>query len=274
MQQLKTHGVREIHRNESEDDLRAEEIRRVGYTVVDAGFSAEELDTIREKIDRIYEQQVAEIGGDERLKSMNDANLARALLGYDDYFLKLAAHPAIIAVCDRLLGEYYTLMSQNAIINRPSDEHYQVTWHRDLNYQHWVSTRPLALSALYAIDDFNVETGGTMVIPASHHSEVFPSAEFVEAHALTVDARAGSILLFDAMVYHRSGTNRSGRPRRAVNHIYTLPLIKQQISFPKMLAGKFKDDPFLRKFLGYETETADSVQQWREFKLSMAGAPS
>jgi ectoine hydroxylase-related dioxygenase (phytanoyl-CoA dioxygenase family) len=274
MEQLKTHGVREIERHESEADVRAEEIRRVGYTVVAAGFAAAELETIREKIDAIYERQVSEIGGDERLQRMNDADLARCLVGYDDYFLRLAAHPAITAVCDRLLGEYYTLMSQNAIINRPADEHYQVTWHRDLNYQHWVSTRPLALSALYAIDDFTEETGGTMLIPASHKSEAFPSAEYVSAHAVTVAAPAGSILLFDAMIYHRSGVNRSGRPRRAVNHIYTLPLIKQQISFPKMLGGKFSDDPFLRKFLGYETETADSVQQWREFKLSMAGAPS
>jgi ectoine hydroxylase-related dioxygenase (phytanoyl-CoA dioxygenase family) len=272
MEQLKTHGVREIERGGSEADLRAEEIRRVGYTVVDAGFSAAELETIREKIDAIYARQVAEIGGGERLKRMNDADLARCLVGYDDYFMKLAAHPAVTAVCDRLLGEYYTLMSQNAIINRTSDEHYQVTWHRDLNYQHWVSTRPLALSALYAIDDFSEETGGTMVIPASHHSEVFPSAEYVEAHARTVEAKAGSVLIFDAMVYHRSGTNRSGRLRRAVNHIYTLPLIKQQISFPKMLGGKFSDDPFLRKLLGYEMETADSVQQWREFKLALAGA--
>jgi ectoine hydroxylase-related dioxygenase (phytanoyl-CoA dioxygenase family) len=273
MNEIKTHAVREFQRNEDEDDFRVEEIRNVGYTVVESGLAADELQLIREKIDAIYERQLAEIGGEGRLRRINDANLARCLVGYDDYFIRLAAHPRLVSLCTRLLGENFILMSQNGVLNRPADEHYQVTWHRDLNYQHFVSSRPLAVSALFCIDEFSGETGGTYLLPASHKSEVFPSAEYVRAHQLQMHAPAGAVLVFDAMVYHRTGHNRSGRVRRAVNHIYTLPLIKQQISLPRMLGGKFSDDPFLRKFLGYETETADSVQHWREFKLSMAGEP-
>jgi ectoine hydroxylase-related dioxygenase (phytanoyl-CoA dioxygenase family) len=272
MNEIKTHAVREFHRNEDEDDFRAEEIRNVGYAVVGGGLAADELQLIREKIDGIYERQLAEIGGEERLRRINDANLARCLVGYDDYFIRLAAHPRLVSLCRRLLGENFILMSQNGVLNRPADEHYQVTWHRDLNYQHFVSSRPLALSALFCIDEFSAETGATYLLPASHKSEAFPSAEYVRAHQRQVEAPAGSVIVFDAMVYHRTGHNRSGRVRRAVNHIYTLPLIKQQISLPRVLGGKFSDDPFLRKFLGYETETADSVQHWREFKLSMAEA--
>jgi ectoine hydroxylase-related dioxygenase (phytanoyl-CoA dioxygenase family) len=161
-------------------------------------------------------------------------------------------------------------MSQNAIINRHTGEHYQQTWHRDLNYQHFVSSRPLAVSALYAVDDFTEMTGGTMVLPASHKIEAFPSVEYAEKHQVTVNAKAASIIVFDSMLYHRSGLNRSNGSRLALNHIYTLPLIKQQISLPRSLGGRFRDDPFLRFFLGYDTETADNVQAWRELKLGMA----
>lgn len=268
--EVRTHAVREFQRNESVDDFHAEEIRRIGYTVIESGYTATELEDIRARIDRIYEQQTAEVGGAEQLKRMNDADIARCLTGYDHFFLNVALHPGIISIATRLLGDSFILMSQNAIINRSTDEHYQVTWHRDLNYQHFVSTRPLALSALYAIDEFTEETGGTHLIPASHKSETFPSPEYVERHAEAISAPAGSILMFDAMVYHRSGLNRSGGVRRAINHIYALPLIKQQISLPHMLQGKFSDDPFLRRFLGYDTQTGESVRQWREFKLSMA----
>jgi len=273
MNDLKTHAVREFHENGDQFDLYAEEIRNVGYTVVQSDFSADELQIIRQKIDDIYQLQVREIGGELALKRINDANLARCLLGYDDYFLNLAAHPSIISVAQRLLGEKFILMSQNGIINRPADEHYQVTWHRDLNYQHFVSSRPLGLSALCCIDEFAEETGGTWLIPASHKSEKFPSFEYVRRHERLMSAPAGSILLFDAMTYHRSGINRSDRPRRAVNHIYTLPLIKQQISLPHMLGGKFSDDPFLRTFLGYDSQTGASVQHWRERKLAQADLP-
>ena len=270
MQAIKTHAVREFHHNESEIDFRVEEIRRVGYTVIDSGYSDEELQNIRDRIDRVYEMQVSEIGGVDKLKRINDADLARCLIEYDDYFVKLAIHPTIMAITTKLLGEYFLLMSQNGIINRSTDEHYQVTWHRDLNYQHFVSSRPLAVSALYAIDDFNETTGGTCILPSSHKSETFPSEEYVQRHQTLMEAKAGSILVFDAMIYHRTGQNSSGRTRRGVNHIYSLPLIKQQISFPSVLRGKFNDDPFLRKFFGYETETANSVDHWRKFKLSMA----
>jgi ectoine hydroxylase-related dioxygenase (phytanoyl-CoA dioxygenase family) len=271
MQHLRHHGVREFHRNESDDDFRAEEIRKIGFTVVDSGFSAAELQEIREKIDRIYELQLQEIGGVEQLKRIDDGSVARSLIGYDDYFVKLAAHPRLMSINKRLLGEYFILMSQNAIINDPQDAHYQLTWHRDLNYQHFISSRPLAISALFCIDEFSSETGGTFVLPASHKDESFPSPEYIARHEVQVSAPAGSILLFDAMIYHRAGENKSPRLRRAVNHIYTLPLIKQQISFPKMLGDKFQNDPELRRFLGYETETADSVQDWRQFKLKQRG---
>jgi ectoine hydroxylase-related dioxygenase (phytanoyl-CoA dioxygenase family) len=269
--EIKTHAVREFQLNEDEADYRVEEIRRVGYTVIDSAFSPDELDTIRGKIDSIYEDQVREIGGAERLRSMNDADIARCLTGCDDYFLKLAAHPGIMAITRKLLGENFMLMAQNGIINRSDDEHYQVTWHRDLNYQHFVSTRPLAVSALYAIDDFTAETGATSLLPATHLSEVFPSSEYVRRHQVEVNAKAGAILVFDSMLYHRSGFNRSGKVRRAVNHIFSLPLIKQQISLPAMLRGKFADDPFLRQLLGYDSETGQSPLAWREFKLNKAG---
>src|SRR6266436_3323355 len=89
MNDLKTHAVREFHENADEFDLYAEEIRNVGYTVMQSDFSTDELQIIRQKIDDIYQLQVREIGGEQALKQINDANLARCLLGYDDHFLKL-----------------------------------------------------------------------------------------------------------------------------------------------------------------------------------------
>jgi ectoine hydroxylase-related dioxygenase (phytanoyl-CoA dioxygenase family) len=271
METLKSHAVREVHQNKTEAEAHAEEIRNIGYTLITSALADCDLQLARDKIDRIYELQIREIGGEEQLRRINDANIGRGLIAYDDFFLKLAIHPQILSVTTELLGEYFILMSQNAIINHPSDEHYQVTWHRDLNYQHFVSSRPLAISALYCIDEFSDTTGGTCLLPASHKVEAFPSPEYVMNHQKTMSAPAGSILMFDAMVFHRTGANRSRGARRGVNHIYTLPLVKQQISFPKMLRGKFSDDPFLRKFLGYETETGESVQEWREAKLRQGG---
>jgi hypothetical protein len=51
-----------------------------------------------------------------------------------------------------------------------------------------------------------------------------------------------------------------------VNHIITQPFVKQQYSFPTMLADRVSD-PFVRRFLGFGTETASDVTSWRRGKL-------
>lgn len=264
------YGVRESNAATSEADKSVEEIRISGYTVVAGVLSEAELEIIRSKLDEIYAVQAREIGGEARLSEINDNNVVRLLLAYDDYFLKVATNPAVLAIVERLLGDYYILMQQNGIINLPDLENYQVSWHRDLSYQHFVSTRPLAISALFCIDDFSAESGGTHVLPASHKIETFPSQEFLEKNQVGITARAGAVLVFDSMLYHRAGYNRSPFTRRALNHVYTLPFIKQQISIPDALQGEHKDAGFLSKFLGYESEPGKNVTQWRAAKIDRA----
>jgi ectoine hydroxylase-related dioxygenase (phytanoyl-CoA dioxygenase family) len=267
---VRTFGVKEHTKLASDLDAHVEEINLLGYTVVPDALREPELSEIRNKVDNIYQLQVEEIGGQDRLQTINDTHTARALLVYDEIFLRVATNPLVLRIVERFLGDYYTLMLQNGIINVPmvGDEQNAGSWHRDLNYQHFVSSRPLSISALFCVDEFTEENGGTHVLPASHKTEACPSAEFFRRHELGIEAKAGSVLVFDSMLFHRGGRNRSQRIRRALNHMYTLPLIKQQISFPKMLAGKYRDDQFLSKFLGYESETGAGVMEWREERLA------
>jgi len=136
--------------------------------------------------------------------------------------------------------------------------------------EHFVSSRPLSISALVCLDPFSEFTGGTMVLEGSHRLEPFPSESYVLANQRTVDAPAGSVIVFDSMMYHRSGVNRSAHRRRGVNHVYTLPLLKPQISFARCCGDKYAQDPFLRRFLGYDSEPAETVRQFREIRLQRA----
>jgi len=264
---LRTHGITQFNVIDDEIDFIVEEIQINGFAVIESGFTEIELAQLREKIDAIYAIQVREIEGEENLLKINDANVARHLLAYDNLFLKLATHTKVEKIIAKLLGEFYVLMSQNALINKPSNNHYQTTWHRDLNYQHFVSSKPLAISVLYCIDPFSQKTGGTYILPFTHKVEQFPSDGYVKKFERVIDAPAGSIILFDAMLFHRAGTNSSENIRRAVNHIFTAPFILQQISFPKMLGEKFFDQPKLRKMLGYESQIPENVTEWRKTKL-------
>lgn len=266
---VKTFGVKEFSRLSSDVDRCVEEIKIVGYATLPGVLSAAQLAEAREKVDRIYELQVEEVGGESQLASINDTYNARCPLAYDEFFLSVATNSSVLAVVEKFLGDYFVLMLQNGILNVPSvgDEQNAGHWHRDLNYQHFISTRPISISALFCVDDFSEETGGTHVLPASHKTEAFPSEEFVRQHEQVINAEAGSVLVFDSMLYHRGGRNRSPRTRRALNHMYTLPFVKQQISLPAILEGKYREDPFLNKFLGYDSEPDASVSAFRQKRI-------
>jgi ectoine hydroxylase-related dioxygenase (phytanoyl-CoA dioxygenase family) len=265
-----THGVREVRSSPNAAAVYAEEVLTVGYTVVGDVLMPEEVALARDKINAVYDIQCEELGGVEAIESIGDADVARCLLSYDDFFVGVAANARVLEIVRELLGANVVVLAQNGIINRPTDDLLPVAWHRDLNYQHFVSSRPLAISALYCIDEFTAATGGTCVLPASHKVEAFPSPDVVERLETTVEAPAGAVLVFDAMLFHRAGDNRSGRDRLAVNHIYGVPALSQQISLPAALGGRYADDPALSALLGYTFGPRPSAFEWRRERVDRA----
>lgn len=239
-----------------------EEISVRGFTIMPDLLSSEELIGWRHKIDDIYKCQEKEFSYDA-LAAINELDVCRAPLLYDFDFIRLATHPKILAVVQQFLGDWFILNLQNAIINRPGTSHHQSSWHRDLPYQNFVISRPLAINALLIIDEFSEETGGTHVIPFSHKTEVLPSDAYIDGNRIIVSAPAGSAIVFDSMIFHRAGTNRSQIIRRAVNHLYTVPIIKQQYDFPRALEHQTELDPAVSRLLGFTSQVPLNDKAWR-----------
>ncbi len=240
-----------------------EELEVLGYTVIEGVLDASRLEEWRQRIDTVYARQEDEFGGREALAAIGEQDLCRAPLTYDAAFAAMASEPKVLELVRRVLGDWFILNLQNAIINKPDERHHQTAWHRDLPYQNWTSSRPLAVGALFTIDPFTTETGATVVLPHSHRRDNMPSEEYFQRHAVQITAPAGSALIFDAMVFHRAGLNRSQQIRRGVNHLYTIPLLKQQYDFPAVLGDDFTADPSIRRLLGYDSRVPRSALDWR-----------
>jgi hypothetical protein len=267
-----SYGIQERERGGDDIAFHAERIRLSGYSVLPTELSAVDVADLGTRLGAVLDRQTREFDA-ERLAFIGDRLTARCPLVYDEAFLRLATYAPLLALCRRLLGDYIVLMQQNGIVNPHAETHTQRAYHRDLPYQHFVSSRPLAVSALFCIDPFTPETGATTTIPGSHHMEQFPPADVAAALDAPITAAAGSFLVFDSMLFHRAGDNRSGRPRRAVNHVFTVPIIAQQISLPAALDGRYADDPALARLLGYEVDPARSVTHWRERRLQRLSTP-
>ena len=133
-------------------------------------------EALSEAFERAQQRHVSENGGSEPLGAIDEHNTIRLPLAYEPMFLELATNEKILDICARLIPGYVVLNQQNGVINPPHAARYnQGAWHRDLPYQHFISSRPLAINALFCLDPFTIENGATRVLPASHRQEAFPS---------------------------------------------------------------------------------------------------
>ncbi len=152
-----------------------------------------------------------------------------SLAGKGDPFLRLAEHPAIVALLDALLLPNYLLSTLQSIRLHPGET--AQPWHTDDAF--YLFPRPrterLAVSVIWAIEDFTEENGATEVIAGSHtwgleHPDTRPHPP---TRALMP---AGSAIVFDGALWHRGGENPGPATRLAVSPQYCQPFLRPQES--------------------------------------------
>jgi ectoine hydroxylase-related dioxygenase (phytanoyl-CoA dioxygenase family) len=179
------------------------------------------------------------------------------------HFLEIAKNRNLNNLLSRILIGKYFLNQQNLVINPPKSDNYnQIKFHRDLPYQHYVSSRPLAINALLAVDDFTFENGTTVIIPASHKMENYPSDLLIDEIQSSFEVKAGTFLLLDCMTYHAAGINRSGQNRIGINHVFSSVMFRPQIDWNLGLSddqksGLSNDE---RQLLGIDFPIAPNVE--------------
>lgn len=257
------YGVLQQDNFSSEIEEVVDQIRRLGYAILDSGYTADQIVEISDKFNEVRLEYINK-WGESRLKSINEFHTIRALLtNGDPLFVQLASNKNLISVLQQIIVGTFVLNQQNGVINPPCEQYNQGAWHRDLPYQHYVSSSPLAVNALFCIDEFTFENGATFVLPASHKSVSFPSENYVNRNAIQVTAKAGQFILLDCMLFHSGGFNKTDKERRAINHVFNIPYFKQQINLPKNMC---EDKLTLEEKLlfGFNIQEPQSIGQYLE----------
>lgn len=264
MNDIPRYGVKEAGNATTDTELRAEELRLLGFTTLDSGLDATAIDKLSTAFDRgvaAYEVRAKAHGID--LRSLGESDTIRVLPLAAPEFWDVAFNEHLHVLLSMLLGDYYILNQVNGLLNRANTSCYsQASFHRDLPYQHFVSSRPLAINALFALDDFTIENGATRVIPATHKMETFPSDETVRRLERQIEVSRGTFVVLDCMVYHAGSTNRSNRDRRAVNHVFTIPMLRQQLHLPSVVGKADGFSEWQRKVLGFGLNEYRSHDEW------------
>jgi ectoine hydroxylase-related dioxygenase (phytanoyl-CoA dioxygenase family) len=242
-------------------DSSVEEVRIKGYTVIESGYSLSELNIISTMFDRVaydYQKKYSK----QLIKNPDEMQLVRALLTHEfSLFMKLVINSSVLEIISKLINGKFILNQQNGLINPPEGNYSQGHWHRDLPYQHFVSSSPLAVNALFCLDDFTAHNGATFVLPASHKLIALPSESYIRSNAVQIEAAAGSYIILDCMTFHAGGMNRSALVRRAINQVYSIPFIKQQINLSHNLDAR-QLSAFERELLGFTFAESLSVERY------------
>ncbi len=263
---MKNYGITKKNEDLSNIDYHIENIRIKGYTVEENVIDVESCQLFASRLEDIYLKQEAEFGR-ENLDSINELDIARSPFVYDKSFCKLFMLPLVLELTSKIIGNNFHLHLQNGIINRPQKEHHQTSWHRDLPYQDWTISKPLAFNAFFCLSDFNTRNGATFVLPFSQNIDFFPSEKYVKENETQLVAKKGSVIFFNSMLYHRAGINISNDTRYGLNNVFVVPILKQQIIFSNCInKDDFSQEEI--KIIGSRFDVPSSVIEFRRNRIS------
>jgi ectoine hydroxylase-related dioxygenase (phytanoyl-CoA dioxygenase family) len=153
-----------------------------------------------------------------------------ALCAKDPAFGDLVSHPRVLRLLDHVLEPNYLLSAALAIHLGPGGERQE--FHYDDGSYHVPRPRPaIAVSTMWALDDFTDDNGATELIPGSHRWGVERPAPD-DSRTRKIVMPAGSLCVFLGTVWHRGGENTTDRPRLGITPQYCQPWARQLENMP------------------------------------------
>lgn len=225
----------------------AADIGDVGYAVVAGAFTSDEVVILRRALERVFAQERAVAA--ERGWANDTYRVAYMLPAKDRRFLEVAWHPNLLALARAVLGNDCVLAALNGLTPTPGGRAQRL--HRD--EPPWVPTQTLQLQLVCVLDPFTEERGATRVVPRSHRWPGTPTADVLDRSAESIVAEVGSVIGYDAALWHGSGENRTPWPRCALHVYFSRPWVTPHWDFPASLppdvAASLTEDQ--RRVLGF-----------------------
>ncbi|HVE76370.1 MAG TPA: phytanoyl-CoA dioxygenase family protein [Actinomycetota bacterium] len=229
-----------------------------GYAVLRSALSPGEVSDLLAEATSIIRGKRGDVAGIEPAApgESDDEALARYLCIHFPHklsplFHKYLSHPAIVRALTAVIGPNVKAM-QSMLFIKPSGKPGQA-WHQD---EFFIPTRDRSLTAAWiALDNATLDNGCLWVIPGSHkHGVLWPQQEheddrfdcagesfgfpYSDSDAIPVEVEAGSVVLFNGYLLHRSLPNRApGGYRRALANHYMSAESFLPWMVPQQLAG-------------------------------------
>ena len=233
-------------------------IAELGLTIVPEVLTGEALARARDALYRAAESDRAR-GREQKfgLDYAHDDTNQRVwnVLSRDPVFEDMAAHPVAVDYVKGVLGWPALLGNISANITGPGGG--EMVLHADQIFvpEPWPA-EPQGLNVAWCLDDFTEANGATRFAPGSHRLNRSPGAGDGDVATVPIEAPAGSVLVFESRVWHKTGFNSTRSEQRAgVFAWYTRPIYRTQENWFLSLkpeVRQFASEEML-VLLGYKT---------------------
>ena len=242
---------------------------RDGYALIPGVLTADEVATLREKVDAVF----ADPGAQES-NTLYGSFVAARLFERDRYFRDMLVREPIISLCEAVLGENCHLMAQNVVRNAPGEA--IDTFHVDdalefplpeviARHDSRIRMPVFRMTVQIPLTDIESEDlGPSQFVPGSHYSGRQPNdpknPSFEGRGPVSVLCKAGDIYLHNGQCWHRGAPNRSDRVRYLLQHSMSVRWVAQRFypfvnyQFPEGVLDGASDR--LRRVLGFHTKGA------------------
>jgi ectoine hydroxylase-related dioxygenase (phytanoyl-CoA dioxygenase family) len=199
-----------------------------GFLALPGILSSGQLQVIRRRLAELTAAE-GERAGTEVHQEEGTDRLAD-LVNKDPVFEVCFTSPRVLAAVAHVLGDF-TLSSLNSRAALPGSGHQRL--HTD-----WGEPVPAGdyqvCNSIWLIDDFTPGNGPTRLVPGSHRSEQLPGQVMADPWApypgeVQLLGQAGTVVVFNAHLWHGGTLNTTRRPRRALHSYFCRRGRKQQL---------------------------------------------
>ena len=205
---------------QGEMDAHLRSLRLSGFSVIRNVVPSSDVEAVRRSVNDTV----------ERVSGYSEAGVGflSTVLNHNQAIVPYLGNRRLLDLIERLIGPFAHVSFASAIINAPGNT--RGRWHSDWPFNQELAGRIpspypdalMHLTSLWMLSPFTIETGGTLVVPGSHHSSTNPTGDNgfdphePVAGELNATGEAGDVLLFDSRLWHATATNSSDMPRVAL----------------------------------------------------------
>lgn len=244
---------------------KTESLDRLGYVVLEDVVSPQFVDSLNNRIDQLFELE-GEQAGSEFKREAGCRRLAN-LVNKGESFQEVICHSAVLEHVGHVLGDFkLSSLNVREVNSMDSDASpIRQPLHSDMGAVPdergaWVC------NALWMLQDITVENGPLRVVPGTHRTGLLPSEAMDDPTAdhedqVLITGRAGTVVIFNAHLWHGGMENRSGSPRRALHAFYCRRDKPQQQYQKSLLDAELQGrlSPELRQLLALDDRLNDEL---------------